>query len=425
MMFYKEASLDETQIGGTPKDWKIVKLRDVCELRPGRSKKAIKAKEVAFIPMELIPEDGVYVDFEMRDLNGVSSCTYCEPGDILLAKITPSLENGKQGVVPNNIPYGFGLATTEVFPIVSRDIDRMFLFYSLRFRKYRAVIEASMRATTGRLRVPKDALLNLRISPPRSTEEQREVARVLSTLDEAIQRTNEIIVKTERLKKGLMQELLTKGIGHKEFRDTDIGTIPRQWKASTVGRECIVGTGGTPSRKHAEYFGGSIPWVKSTEVDYGVITRTEERITELGLQNSNAKIHPKGTLVMAMYGQGITRGKCAILGVDAAINQACAAITPRNSDIIYIPYLYHWCQSRYEHIRNLGQGANQPNLNLSLVRSVKVALPSFPEQRRIAQTLSTADKKLELERDEKAKLERIKRGVMDLLLTGKIRVRVS
>ena len=128
---------------------------------------------------------------------------------------------------------------------------------------------------------------------------------------------------------------------------------------------------------------------------------------------------------MAMYGQGITRGKCAILGVDAAINQACAAITPRNSDIIYIPYLYHWCQSRYEHIRNLGQGANQPNLNLSLVRSVKVALPSFPEQRRIAQTLSTADKKLELERDEKAKLERIKRGVMDLLLTGKIRVRVS
>ena len=86
---------------------------------------------------------------------------------------------------------------------------------------------------------------------------------------------------------------------------------------------------------------------------------------------------------------------------------------------------YYWCQFNYKRIRNLGQGANQPNLNLSLIRSIKVAIPSFSEQKKIAEVLSVVDKKLEVKKKEKRKLERIKQGLMDLLLTGKIRVKVS
>jgi type I restriction enzyme S subunit len=126
-----------------------------------------------------------------------------------------------------------------------------------------------------------------------------------------------------------------------------------------------------------------------------------------------------------MYGQGVTRGRCAILGIKAAINQACAAILPKDVDETHIPFLYNWCQFNYEKIRNLGQGANQLNLNLSLVRSIAVALPPFEEQKRITEILESVERKLDLERKEKAKVEKAKQGLMNLLLTGKIRIKVD
>ncbi|MHB1382684.1 MAG: restriction endonuclease subunit S, partial [Thermoleophilia bacterium] len=112
---YKE--FKETEIGKIPKEWKAVKLGDesIIEIR---SNKTINGfDKVAFIPMEAISDFNIFAKFEIRSAKDVKSYTYCESGDILLAKITPSLENGKQGIVPEDIPKGFALATTEVFPI--------------------------------------------------------------------------------------------------------------------------------------------------------------------------------------------------------------------------------------------------------------------------------------------------------------------
>jgi type I restriction enzyme S subunit len=104
--------------------------------------------------------------------------------------------------------------------------------------------------------------------------------------------------------------------------------LPIEWESAVLGDIADVTTGGTPSRSKPEYWGGDIPWIATGAIDFNVITEPIEYISEAGLKNSSARLYPKGTLLMAMFGQGVTRGKVAILGMDATFNQACSAITP-------------------------------------------------------------------------------------------------
>jgi type I restriction enzyme S subunit len=198
----------ETEIGRIPKEWEVIRLGDdkIAEIRGNKVISDIQ--KVAFIPMELVPDQGTFVNYEIRDLKDVSSSTYCEAGDLLLAKITPSLENGKQGIVPEDIPNGFALATTEVYPIVCKGIDKLFLFYLLKFPRFRKILEFSMRGTTGRQRVPKDAVEKLKIPLP-SYQEQKRIAEILSTFDKKLEIERNEKARLERIKQGLMDLLLT------------------------------------------------------------------------------------------------------------------------------------------------------------------------------------------------------------------------
>ena len=110
------------------------------------------------------------------------------------------------------------------------------------------------------------------------------------------------------------------------YKQTEAGLIPEDWEVKKLGEIANVGSGGTPDRKNLAYWNGDIPWVTTSQIDFNQISKAEEFITKLGLTNSSAKLFDKNTLLMAMYGQGKTRGKVAILGIQAAINQACAAI---------------------------------------------------------------------------------------------------
>ncbi|MCD6371861.1 MAG: restriction endonuclease subunit S [Candidatus Aenigmarchaeota archaeon] len=201
---YKE--FKNTEIGKIPKDWEVVKFEDVAKIRGNRSISDVE--KVSFIPMELISESEIFAKYQVKNIDEIKSFTYCEAGDILLAKITPSLENGKQGMVPNDVLNGFALATTEVFPIKCNTIDRLFLFYILKFSKFRNVIIASMTGTTGRQRASKQVVENLKIPLP-SFSEQRKIAEILLTVDKKLELERKRKEKLERIKKGLMNDLLT------------------------------------------------------------------------------------------------------------------------------------------------------------------------------------------------------------------------
>jgi len=196
----------DTEIGRIPEDWEVVKLRGVAEIR--RNKSISEFENVAFIPMELISESEIFARYEVRPMKEVKSFTYCECGDLLLAKITPCLENGKQGIVPNDVPHGFALATTEVFPMSCKNIHTLFLYYILKFSKFRNKIIASMTGTTGRQRASKRSVETLVIPRPPSSEQQK-IAEILSSVDKKLKIERNEKARLERIKQALMDLLLT------------------------------------------------------------------------------------------------------------------------------------------------------------------------------------------------------------------------
>lgn len=195
--------------------------------------------------------------------------------------------------------------------------------------------------------------------------------------------------------------------------------VPEGWEIHNIGSLATVTSGGTPNRKEAAFWNGTIPWVTTAEVHSNQILDTREKITEEGLKGSSAKVFPKGTILMAMYGQGKTRGQVAQLGIDASTNQACAAILLKeaaDSD-----FLFQNLQSRYLHIRALSNSGGQDNLSAKLVKSIKVQLPPLPEQKKIAKVLSTWDEAIVTTEQLLANSQQQKKALMQQLLTGKKR----
>lgn len=151
------------------------------------------------------------------------------------------------------------------------------------------------------------------------------------------------------------------------------------WPIMPIGQVLKVTTGGTPSRNNATFWNGDIPWVKTGEVNYCVIDSTEECITVEGLKGSAAKLCPPNSVLIALYGQGPTRGRVGMLGIEATVNQACAAIYP-NAD--FDPwFVYYYLSGKYQSLRAMAQGAAQPNLNLAMIKGFGIPTPTLEEQK--------------------------------------------
>lgn len=150
-------------------------------------------------------------------------------------------------------------------------------------------------------------------------------------------------------------------------------------------------SGGTPDRKNNEYWeNGIVPWVKTTELQNNHINVVQEYITEKGLNESSAKVVPKNTVLIAMYGQGKTRGMTAILGIPASTNQACACILP--CEKVEPKYLWQYMIMSYDRLRNLAQGGNQPNLNGNMIKNFTVLVPPRELQLQYVQFVEQVNK---------------------------------
>lgn len=265
-------------------------------------------------------------------------------------------------------------------------------------------------------------LASLDVPSPRKPEQQK-IAAVLWKLQRAIATQDKLLKAAADLNASTMQHLFTHGLRGEALKDTEIGPMPESWEVATIGDIARISAGGTPSRSNPEFWnGGAIPWVKTGEIDYGVITDTEEKITPAGLKNSAAKMLPKGTLLVAMYGQGVTRGKVAILGIEAATNQACAAIRT-DEEKVRTEFLYHVLAHGYERLRGLAHGGQQQNLNADLIRGFVFGHPSDTnEQRAIAAALATLDRKLAHHRAKRAALHDLFQTLLHQLMTAQVRV---
>ena len=377
---------------------------------------------IPFAPMDAIPQGGVYAPaFTLKSPDAIASGTYFERGDILVAKITPSFENGKQALALD-LPTPFGYATTEVIPLHPRETghDRRLLFFYLLHPDIRHHVAERMEGSTGRKRVPENILLDLPI-PALEPDEQTAIANTLEVIQRASAAEAHCKQSAQALKRSTMRTLFTRGLRGEAQKETEIRQVPASWSIESIGNHFSVESGGTPSRRVPAFWeGGTIPWVKTTEVDYCLIQETEEHITQSGIDQSAAKLFPPGTLLLAMYGQGVTRGKVAVLEIEAACNQACAAISP-NNDVVDTHYLYHFLSFRYEAVRRLAHGGQQQNLNLEIVRTLPVAYPTNKEeQREIVTILDTIDRKIDLHRKKRVVLDDLFKALLHKLMTGEI-----
>jgi type I restriction enzyme S subunit len=283
------------------------------------------------------------------------------------------------------IPAVHNEAIISIYP--KPGMDQRFLGYYLSQIDYSQMQDRQIKGYT----LNKSKIDRIPVPVPPEPE-QKAIADLLDAVREAIRSDREGLAASKALKQAVARRLFTSTEDDKvEGRDAG------EWAQERIRDSHAVTSGGTPSRSEPSYWhGGTIPWVKTTEVDYTVITKTSEHITQAGLDNSAAKILPVGTVLLAMYGQGVTRGKVAVLGIEAASNQACAAIQPVN-DAVDSRYLYHYLTYQYDELRHMAHGGQQQNLNLDIVRDFPITYPVSREaQAEIVELLDVLDEKIHL-----------------------------
>lgn len=169
--------------------------------------------------------------------------------------------------------------------------------------------------------------------------------------------------------------------------------MSKNWPIKKLGEVCTLKTGGTPSRNHPEYFGGDIKWLVSGDINKKEIFDCEGRITELGSKESNAKLLPKDCVLIALNGQGKTRGTVAILRTEATCNQSLVAMIP---NIVLLPeYLFHNLNWRYHEIRNITGATDRRGLSMKVIREIQIPVPPIEEQKRIVKKLEKILAKIE------------------------------
>jgi type I restriction enzyme S subunit len=199
--------------------------------------------------------------------------------------------------------------------------------------------------------------------------------------------------------------------------------LDSQHPKSRLGEATKVTSGGTPSRDNLAFWNGEIPWVKTGELLDGDISHTDEHITEAGIENSSAKIFPAETVLIALYGQGQTRGRTGRLTIPAATNQACCAILP-NPEKFLPRYIQFWLRSLYVELREEAPGGAQPNWNGAMIKELEVAFPPLPKQRRIVSELDALQAEVKalkcLQAETAAELDALLPSVLDMAFNGGI-----
>jgi len=432
--FCKEEKFRETSIGKIPEDWEIIRLGSYAEVFGGTTPSKRNPKywngniywatptDITNLSSNFISETAERITEE-----AVKACSLkiIEPGNVLLtSRATIGF------AVINMVPITINQGITAIIPN-KKKLDSLFLVYLLRSMKN--LMEQLAGGSTFR-EISRSMIKSLRIPlPPLS--EQKAIAHILSTVDEAIQKTNEIIEKTKRLKKGLMQELLTKGIGHKKFKDTEIGRIPKEWKVLTV-KEMIKlgiiekiedGNHGERHPKSHEFTETGIPFITVNCIKYGRLDFKECKYLPPEVVKRLVKGFAKpGDVLLTHKG---TIGLTAIVPSDfeyVILSPQVTYYRIKNHEKLLGELLYYVFQTDYikHQLIPLSKQSTRAYVSLERQSKLKLPLPPLEEQRKIVKILSAVDKRLEVERKRKEKLERIKKSLMDLLLTGKIRVKV-
>lgn len=273
--------------------------------------------------------------------------------------------------------------------------------------------------------INKKTFLNISLPFPPLLE-QKNIATVLSTLQDTIANTESVIESLRNLKKAMMRHLFTYGpvaieeAEQVKLKETEIGMMPDDWEMVKLGDVSTISTGTTPATDVKEYYGGDIPFIKTSGINNCAIYDSTTYITQKAVEEYRLKIYPTKTIFMAMYGQGKTRGQVSLLQIPATTSQNTAAIIPQ--DYLYPEWLWYYLMSIYDNLRKDGIQGHISHLNLGYVKKFSLPLPPLPVQRKIAEILSALDARIQAEEKKKQSLDSLFKTLLELVMTGKIRI---
>ena len=217
-----------------------------------------------------------------------------------------------------------------------------------------------------------------------------------------------------------MKDLFTRGLRGEAQKETEIGLVPESWASVQLGQVCALSTGTTPATKNKDYYEGDIPFIKTGDVTNNRITSANAFLSQQAVDDYSLRLFPPGTILMAMYGQGKTRGQVALLGIAATTTQNAGAIQP--SSEMDSAFLWHYLRSCYERLRGMGSLGHVSHLNLGYLRDLLVVKPSLNEQREISVILDALDQKITLHQQKKSVLDELFRSLLNKLMTGELSV---
>lgn len=304
----------------------------------------------------------------------------------------------------------------------SNFISQFFIAGGLNDQLYRVI--SSTARSNGLLNISSEDFFACKVPIPTLAEQQK-IASILSSVDRVIDLTEQEINKLKDLKKGMMQELLTKGIGHTKFKDSPVGRIPESWETNALGSIAKINRGSSPRPAgDPKYFKGAhIPWITVGEVtkdDSPYLVKTKSYLTEAGKEKST--FIPADTVVLT--NSGATLGVPKITKIDACANDGIAIFTKLNEKVDP-HFLYYFLKNMTDKFQNsIARGVGQTNLNTDLISEVIIPMPDLTEQKKIADSLMAVWHLQEAKEQKYNTIIHLKKGLMQDLLTGKVRVKV-
>ncbi|MCG2721527.1 MAG: restriction endonuclease subunit S [Thermodesulfovibrionales bacterium] len=413
----------DTPIGKIPVDWEIRKLGEISEVRRGASPRPINDSKwfggtVGWVRISDVTSSKKYLHRTKDYLSdeGVKNSVRIKRGEVILS-ICATI--GRPIIVAMDACIHDGFVW---FDGLKEDIDREFFYY---FLENKGKVLASQRQTGTQGNLNTSIISNSYIPLPPFSE-QKKIAEILTTVDGAIEETARIIEKTKELKKGLMQQLLTRGIGHKKFKKTEIGEIPKEWEVRSLGDLC---------ERKPEY-GANVSaidknndlprYVRITDVtdDGYLLNDTWQSIDK---RSAEPYILREGDFLFAR--SGATVGKTYLYRKeDAECAFAGYMIRFRPDSVKLLPeFLFQFTHSDfyYNWVKGMLRAGAQPNINGTEYAGLIIPKPPIDEQRKIVSVLSAMDKEIKNETDHRRNIEALKKSLMQILLTGKVRVKLD
>ncbi len=434
--------------GDLPEGWANATLGDVCS-KPqyGWTSRAAKQGKVKYLRTTDISDGRIDWD----------SVPFCEdiPDDIEKYRVHPD-----DILVSRAGSVGVSLRVDDV------PCDAVFASYLIRFKPldgvppkfvefflksptyWRSISEFSAGIAVPNVNASKLASLQIPLAP---STEQRRIVTALEKLLAKVEASREHLEKIPVILKRFRQSVLAaacQGRLTEEWRANHpvvesaarlldrirvertaivsaADDLPSNWAVCVLRTIFSVRTGATPNRQESTYYAnGSIPWVKTSEVQNGEITEAGEFITPAAIQQTNAKVFPKGTIIIAMYGEGRTRGQVGRLQIEAATNQACAALVNPTLPPAVNQFCFLFCLSQYHQLRRESFGGNQPNLSLGIVKNWTIILPPLAEQaeivRRVDELFALADGIENEYRKAKERVDKLAESILAKAFRGEI-----